>query len=330
MLSRQVVTAAFIVGLLVAAPAAAQRQRNPGGGGVGAPRGGQPSRQAAAPQDRGGRPAGGRSYEPARPSAPPQTASRSPEQSRSGPGRSAVPREQAYGGGTYAAPRYGTPGVGPSRVVPRGHVAPGYDRRGYAGRPVDPAYGVRPGYGTRPGYAGRPGYGYAGPRSYAVPRGYVAPRAYPYGRGYYAPGYYYGAPRYVAPGWRGPWGYAVVSPRFSTGYWQPYYYRPSIGIGLYYGADGLYPFGAVPAAYYDPAPGVVYGGLRITDAPRDAQVFVDGNYVGIVDDFDGAFQHLNLEAGRHRVELHAPGLTPIAFDVDVVPGETITLRAEIG
>jgi hypothetical protein len=26
-------------------------------------------------------------------------------------------------------------------------------------------------------------------------------------------------------------------------------------------------------------------------------VFVDGNYVGIVDDFDGALQRLDLEAG---------------------------------
>jgi hypothetical protein len=76
-------------------------------------------------------------------------------------------------------------------------------------------------------------------------------------------------------------------------------------------------------------PDVVYGGLRITDAPRDAQVFADGNYVGIVDDFDGAAQHLNLEPGQHRIEIHAPGLTPIAFDVVVQAGRTITLRAEI-
>ena len=91
----------------------------------------------------------------------------------------------------------------------------------------------------------------------------------------------------------------------------------------------LYPFGTIPPAYYDPAPGAIYGGLRITDAPREAQVFADGSYVGIVDDFDGASEHLNLEPGQHRIEIHAPGLTPITFDVVVQAGRTITLRAEI-
>ena len=31
-----------------------------------------------------------------------------------------------------------------------------------------------------------------------------------------------------------------------------------------------------------------YGGVRITDAPREAAVYADGYYVGIVDDFDGS------------------------------------------
>ena len=71
-----------------------------------------------------------------------------------------------------------------------------------------------------------------------------------------------------------------------------------------------------------------YGGVRITEAPRDAQVFADGYYVGIVDDFDGAFQHVNLEAGQHRIEVRAGGVEPVSFDVYVQPGRTITLRAD--
>src|SRR5206468_2503108 len=79
--------------------------------------------------------------------------------------------------------------------------------------------------------------------------------------------------------------------------------------------------------YLSVIPGRAYGGVRIVDAPRDAEVFADGYYVGIVDDFDGVFQHLNLEAGPHRIEIRAPGLAPIAFDVLVEPGRTITYRA---
>jgi hypothetical protein len=111
--------------------------------------------------------------------------------------------------------------------------------------------------------------------------------------------------------------------------YRPYVYRPSLGIGVYYGAGGSYPYGYTPRGYYDPIPGRIYGGLRITDAPREAQVFADGYYIGIVNDFDGAFQHANLEAGSHRIEIEAPGLQTVAFDVLVQPGRTITLRADM-
>ena len=268
MMSRQVVTVAVLAGLLVASPALAQRQRNPGGDG--GSRGGGGGGRPSVSRDGGGRPSGGGggSYNRPRPSTP--QASRPMQGPRGDSGRYAAPRGRVDG------------------------------NRGYAARST-PQY-ARPGYAARPGYSARSSY--------------------------------YGRPRYVAPGWRGPWSYSVISPRFiyprvlGFGYWQPYYYRPSIGVGVYYGDDGLYPFGTVPTTYYDPTPGVTYGGLRITDAPRDAQVFADDNYVGIVDDFDGAFQHLNLEAGPHRIEIHAPGMTPIAFDVEIPPGQTVTLRAD--
>ena len=91
--------------------------------------------------------------------------------------------------------------------------------------------------------------------------------------------------------------------------YRPYVYRPHFGLGVYYGAGGAYPYGVTPRGYYDPLQGRYYGGLRITGAPRDAQVFADGYYVGIVDDFDGIFQHVNLEAGPHHIEIQSPGRT---------------------
>ena len=54
--------------------------------------------------------------------------------------------------------------------------------------------------------------------------------------------------------------------------------------------------------------GSPYGGVRIQGAPRNAEVYVDGSYVGIVDDFDGAFQRLELEPGAHSIEIRAPGV----------------------
>ena len=109
--------------------------------------------------------------------------------------------------------------------------------------------------------------------------------------------------------------------------YRPYVYRPSYR-GGYYGSGGVYAYGATPRGYYDPLPGRYYGGVRITGAPRDAEVFADGYYVGLVNDFDGIFQHINLEAGSHHIEIDRGGYEPIAFDVYVRPGETTTFRAD--
>ena len=141
-----------------------------------------------------------------------------------------------------------------------------------------------------------------------------------YGRPYYSGGGY-GRSRAVP---------RIIRPTIVTVIpYRQYVYRPSLGLGVYYGSGGSYPYGYTPRGYYDPIPVRAYGGLRISGAPREAHVFADGYYVGIVNDFDGIFQHLNLEAGGHRIEIEEPGFETIAFDVMVQPGRTITLRADL-
>jgi len=113
--------------------------------------------------------------------------------------------------------------------------------------------------------------------------------------------------------------------------YRPYGYRPGWSLNLYFGRPSYaYPgYGYAPRVYgyYSIVPGVAYGSVRIVDAPREAQVFVDGYYAGIVDDFDGVFQRLNLEVGPHHIEIEEPGEPPVAFDVHIEPGRTITLHA---
>lgn len=132
-------------------------------------------------------------------------------------------------------------------------------------------------------------------------------------------------------------------------YYRPYY-RSGLGLGFYYGYPGFYgpyawgypAWGYAPYAYgaygfapyaYGIAPygyvGRRYGGVRIDLPQRDAEVFVDGYFAGIVDDFDGAMQHLNLEPGPHRIEVRAAGFEPISFDVNVEPGRSITYRGSM-
>jgi hypothetical protein len=142
---------------------------------------------------------------------------------------------------------------------------------------------------------------------------------------------HYVAPHYVAPHYIRPTVVRVVP-------YRPYYYtyRPGFSFSFAYGspyygypAYSPYAYPTPPAGYISPIPGRAYGGVRIEDAPQDGQVFADGYYMGVVDDFDNPFQHMNLEAGPHKVEIRAPGFEPVAFDVNVVPGETITFHAEM-
>jgi len=135
------------------------------------------------------------------------------------------------------------------------------------------------------------------------------------------------APR---PVYRGGYGYGYRGyyyPRYSFGFYGgwPYYYSP------YYYPYGYYGYGYpyYGGAYYgDSRVARGLGSLQIKDAPKSAQVFADGYYAGNVDDFDGVFQHLDLEAGEHHIEIRPEGQQPIAFDVKIEPGETITYHAE--
>ena len=137
-------------------------------------------------------------------------------------------------------------------------------------------------------------------------------------------------------------GYRYYTPvhydRWARSYyrWSPVSYLPlsliygSIGFsnfGVYGGWGNAYPYD--PYAYSNGSPwrtsGYDVGGVRLKISPRDAQVFVDGYYAGLVDDFDGTFQSLRLEAGGHKIEVRMPGFADMELDVHIQPGRTITL-----
>jgi hypothetical protein len=127
--------------------------------------------------------------------------------------------------------------------------------------------------------------------------------------GYYP---YYGYGQYYFPGYGFGLGYSFYDPLF----YDPYAYGYSGG----YGSGG---YGYSRGGYRDT------GSLRLKLKPRDAQVFVDGYYVGTVDEFDGMFQRLGIESGGHRIEVKADGYEPLQFEVLITPGETVTYKGEM-
>jgi hypothetical protein len=129
----------------------------------------------------------------------------------------------------------------------------------------------------------------------------------PYLHGFAAYGYpYYAGPYY--PYRYGYYGYAAPFP---------------------YAAPYPYPYPAYGGIYAVPPAGSLYGGVRLDVTPRDAAVYVDGYYAGIVDDFDGAWQRVALAPGAHRFEIVSPGFETLTFDVNVRGNETVRYRGEM-
>ena len=217
-----------------------------------------------------------------------------PEERRAAPrpddddrGRYAVPRDR---GGVVTAPRYST----------RTERSNDYRDRGYynVGRNDWPRVNINIG----PSYGGR----------------YYAPVHYDY----WARQYYRWSPvRYA------PWSLIYGSIGFPNyGFYggvgpNPFHYGYN-GYGYTYGPGIYAPYGGYPTYAYPHEA----GGVRLKIRPRDAQVFVDGHYAGLVDDFDGVFQALRLEAGGHKIEVRMPGFEDLALDVHVQPGRTLTLE----
>jgi hypothetical protein len=136
---------------------------------------------------------------------------------------------------------------------------------------------------------------------YTYPRRY-----YPYGYGGFGLGYFYYDPY-----------------RWSAGYGSVY------GLGGYYGGPGGYYGGYGYGGGYGGGYGYDVGELRLRVAPRHAEVYVDGYYAGVVDDFDGITQSLTLESGPYKIELVAPGYEPLEFNVRITPGNKVTYRGEL-
>lgn len=107
-------------------------------------------------------------------------------------------------------------------------------------------------------------------------------------------------------------------------YYDPYRWYPrsySIHGPSYYGHG--YGHGYYGSSFFD------VGELRLHVTPRHAQVFVDGYYAGIVDDFDGMFQGLKLESGPYHIELVSPGYEPLEFDIRINRGQKINYRGDL-
>lgn len=108
-------------------------------------------------------------------------------------------------------------------------------------------------------------------------------------------------------GWGWGWGYSP----YAYGYPYGYY-------GAYYPYGGHYGYGRAPSGNW---------ALVDTDvSPESARVYLDGQYVGTADDFDGYPDYLYLRTGRYRLEFRLEGYENRTTEVDARPG----VKLEVG
>lgn len=71
------------------------------------------------------------------------------------------------------------------------------------------------------------------------------------------------------------------------------------------------------------------GSARIQVTPRDAEVYVDGYFVGTVDDFDGWLQRLHVELGEHEFQIYHPQYRTLRERVLLRPGATLNIEGTL-
>ena len=109
----------------------------------------------------------------------------------------------------------------------------------------------------------------------------------------------------------------VRSPLLFSGYYHPYY----MGFNQWYPYPGM---GFPPIGGF--FPGDHFSSLRFQIPQRDAIIYVDGYAAGIVDDFDGVFQRLQLVPGHHEIVVFLPGHRTLRQNLYLSPRSSHNIR----
>jgi hypothetical protein len=122
-------------------------------------------------------------------------------------------------------------------------------------------------------------------------------------------GGFYGGRAYYGGGW------GWYGPAWGWGWYGPY---------SYWGWYG-YPYAGAYGEGYSAEPR--YGDVKITDAAKDARVYIDGGYAGTA----GDLKKFHLTNGSHEIELRDPsGHAFHQEKIEVLPGKTVEIQGNAG
>jgi PEGA domain len=104
------------------------------------------------------------------------------------------------------------------------------------------------------------------------------------------------------------------------GYYDPFFYSP-------YWYDPW--FAPYQWGWYPPYRGAYLApdaSVKLEVKPNQAEVYVDGYYAGVVDDFDGTFQRLHVAPGQHELELYLDGYRPAKQQLYLTADKTVKVK----
>jgi hypothetical protein len=89
----------------------------------------------------------------------------------------------------------------------------------------------------------------------------------------------------------------------------------------------VYGYNSYPEGSYDVSPGrPVYGGVSFDIQPADADLFVDGEFIGTIGTFTPNAEPLTLTPGVHRIAVQHEGFRSMEWDVTIEPGQVVPYR----
>lgn len=221
------------------------------------------------------------------------------------PVRTAAPRPATSAGSPSRQPTSSAGTSGPGVSVPPGS-------RDSSGRPITggavPRNSVRGPSFSRP-VVWYPWYGYPW---------YGSGLNWSVGFGSYSP-FFYGSSWGLYGAWYNPYASLAYGP-----YYDPWIYPYGYGGYGAYSIYPPYPPDDGPAEHQDAT-----GAVRVRVKPSNGNVYLDGTFMGVVDQFDGLTDHLAVPVGHHELEIRADGYETLTLPVDVQPDKTVTVRGSL-
>lgn len=123
------------------------------------------------------------------------------------------------------------------------------------------------------------------------------------------------------------WGFYPWDWGWGWGWWGPY-------SSWWWGGPSVYVVTGDDGGYGEGSVGVTartgrYAVVKTDVSPEEAQIYLDGKYIGTADDFDGMPDFLYLGPGKYHLEFRLPNYETFATDLDVTRGQRVRLDQKL-